>query len=77
VLAHRARKGSPSFTTARHWTVYGHLGDVPVAVRAVDVGLCIDQHAVGGASRNTDDFRNLMRGEFVSQSVTNNEVAQR
>jgi hypothetical protein len=51
-----------------------------------------------GAFRNTDDFRNLMRGdtargcelgqdagasldadafEFVSQSVINNEVAQR
>ena len=25
----------------------GHLGDGPVAVRAVDMGLSIDQHAVG------------------------------
>ena len=27
--------------------VYRHLGDAPVAVLAVDVGLSIDQHAVG------------------------------
>jgi hypothetical protein len=47
----------------------GHLGDGPVAVRAVDVGLSIDQHAVG-------EFESRICGSFRSGSPTGQIVAE-
>jgi hypothetical protein len=47
----------------------GHLGDGPVAVRAVDVGLSIDQHAVG-------QFESRICGSFRSGSPMGQIVAE-